>query len=333
MKLLVTGGLGFIGSNFIRLLLKSGKYDITNLDAVTYAGKEINLADVATSPHYKFTKGDVADAEAVRKVFADKFDAVVHFAAESHVDRSLADSSPFIRTNIIGTKNILDAVREFRVGKYVHISTDEVYGSIPTGFATEQSPLNPTNPYAASKAAADLLCLSYFKSFGTPVMLVRPSNNYGPYQLPEKMIPLFTANALEDKQVPVYGDGMHVRTWLFVEDCCHAIEMILHKGVPGEVYNVGTNDELPNLEVVRALLDVLKKPHTLIKHVQDRPAHDRRYAMKFDKVNSLGWRPRVGIKEGLQKTVKWYLEHKDWINSVRDENFWKFYEKNYSGRI
>lgn len=333
MKLLVTGCLGFIGSNFVRLLLNSGNYDVTNLDAVTYAGKEINLADAAKSPKYRFVKGDVADAETVRRVFAEKFDAVVHFAAESHVDRSLTDSSPFIRTNITGTKNILDAVREFKVPRYVHMSTDEVYGSIPDGYATEQSPLNPTNPYAASKAAGDLLCLSYFKSFGTPVTLVRPSNNYGPYQLPEKMIPLFTANALEDKHVPVYGDGLQVRTWLFVEDCCRAIELILQKGVVGEAYNVGTTDELPNLEVIRALLDVLKKPHTLIKHVQDRPAHDRRYAMKFEKTESLGWSPRVRIEEGLEKTVKWYSEHKDWINSVRDENFWKFYQKNYSGRI
>jgi dTDP-glucose 4,6-dehydratase len=316
---LVTGGCGFIGSNFIRWLLETDPgVSIINFDALTYAGNLDNLADVAGSSCYRFIKGDVTDRRAVRNALADGVDAIIHFAAESHVDRSIHDSGPFVRTNLLGTQVLLDAAREFRVGRYVQVSTDEVYGSLgSTGTFTEETPLAPNSPYAASKASADLLVRSYVHTFDLPAVVTRCSNNYGPYQFPEKLIPLFITRLMRDEPVPVYGDGGQVRDWIHVLDHCRAIERVWHGGRVGEVYNVGGRCEKTNLELTHTLLDLLGKPQSLISHVTDRLGHDRRYAIDCTKIQrELGWRPEVSFEKGLRETAYWYREHAEWTKSV-----------------
>ncbi len=312
--ILVTGGCGFIGSNFIRWLLETDPgVSIINFDALTYAGNPDNLADVAGSPCYRFIKGDVTDRRAVRNALAGGVDAIIHFAAESHVDRSIRDSGPFVRTNLLGTQVLLDAAREFRVSRYVQVSTDEVYGSLgSTGAFT------PNSPYAASKASADLLVRSYVHTFDLPAVVTRCSNNYGPYQFPEKLIPLFITNLMRDEPVPVYGDGGQVRDWIHVLDHCRAIERVWRRGRVGEVYNVGGRCEKTNLELTHTLLDLLGKPPSLISHVTDRLGHDRRYAIDCSKIQrELGWRPEVSFEDGLRETASWYRQHAEWTTNVR----------------
>jgi dTDP-glucose 4,6-dehydratase len=328
---LVTGGCGFIGSNFVHYLLETDPaVEIVNLDALTYAGNLANLAAVARHPRYRFIHGDVKDRDMVRRAMQG-VDSVVHFAAESHVDRSIQDSGPFVRTNVLGTQVLLDAAREFAVARFLQVSTDEVYGSLgPTGAFTEQTPLAPSSPYSASKAAADLLALSYAHTFGLPVLVTRCSNNYGPYQFPEKLIPLFISNLLEDRQVPVYGDGLQVRDWLHVRDHCSALYRVLQRGQPGQVYNIGGRCEKTNLELTHMLLNTLGKPASLIRYVKDRPGHDRRYAIDCAKIErDLGWSPQVSFADGLRSTVEWYCTNRDWVNSVRSGEYRDYYRKHY----
>jgi len=332
MKVLVTGGAGFIGSNFIRFVLKNYPgWEIVNLDKLTYAGNLENLRDVENDPRYQFVRGDIADRALAFELFRkERFDVVVNFAAESHVDRSILDSSPFIETNIKGVQVLLEAAREFSVEKFVQISTDEVYGSLQPGDPpfTEESPLQPNSPYSASKAAADLLCRAYFVTYGVPVVITRSCNNYGPYQFPEKLIPLMITNALEDKPLPVYGDGENVREWLFVEDNCRAIALVVEKGRPGEAYNIGSGEERKNIEVVKEILRILGKPDSLITFVKDRPGHDRRYALDSGKMfKESGWRPKVSFEEGLEETVRWYLENRDWWEGIKNSIHPSYAEK------
>ncbi|MBX7245133.1 MAG: dTDP-glucose 4,6-dehydratase [Candidatus Sumerlaeaceae bacterium] len=336
MKLLVTGGCGFIGCNFVRDHLREFPGDtVVNLDALTYAGNPENLADVEDNRNYRFVKGDVADFDLVEKLFADeKFDAVVHFAAESHVDRSIENPQVFLRTNVLGTQSLLLAAHKHGVKRYVQISTDEVYGTLgPEGEFFETTPLAPRSPYSASKASADLLVMSYFTTYNLPVLITRCSNNYGPYQFPEKVLPLMTINALADKELPVYGDGLQRREWLHVSDHCSAIELVLQKGVPGQVYNVGGVNEKTNMEVITRLLEILGKPASLIKHVKDRPGHDRRYAINADKIQrELGWKARVGFEEGLEETIRWYLDNRAWWEKIVSGEYRQYYERMYGGR-
>ncbi len=331
---LVTGGCGFIGSNFIRFLLESRRdMKVTNLDQLTYAGNLANLADAAEDPRYRFLHGDITDQDLVRTAVRG-VDALFNFAAESHVDRSIHDSSPFVRTNVLGTQVLLDAAREFTIPRYIQISTDEVYGSLgPTGYFTEETPLAPNSPYSASKAAADLLVRSYVHTFGLPALITRCSNNYGPYQFPEKLLPLFITNLLHYQPVPVYGDGQNVRDWIHVRDHCEAIELAWREGKPGEVYNVGGRCERTNLQITHTLLELLDKPKTLIRFVKDRPGHDRRYAIDCFKIErELGWHPRVSFEEGLRDTIEWYKEHGDWVDNIKSGEYLKYYEKQY-GRM
>lgn len=334
--LLVTGGCGFIGSNFIRHLLATDPdVRIVNFDVLTYAGNLQNLAEIAAHPRYSFIRGDVADRDAVRSVMQRNITDVIHFAAESHVDRSIQDSGPFIRTNVIGTQVLLDAAREFKISKYVQVSTDEVYGSLgPTGLFTEETPLAPNSPYSASKASADLLVRSYVHTFHMPAVITRCSNNYGPYQFPEKLIPLFIANLLADQPVPVYGDGMQIRDWIHVLDHCRGVEAAWRKGKPGEVYNFGGRCEKPNLELTHTLLEMLGKPKSLIRYVQDRPGHDRRYAIDCGKAErELGWRVQMRFESGLRDTIHWYLDNQPWVANVRSGEYLKYYEKQYGNRL
>jgi dTDP-glucose 4,6-dehydratase len=333
--LLVTGGCGFIGSNFIRHVLAAAPDTaVVNLDALTYAGNAANLADVADSPRYRFVLGDILDRDLVRRLVAAGVDSVIHFAAESHVDRSIHDAGPFVRTNVLGTQVLLDAARAFGVRQFVQVSTDEVYGSLgPTGAFTEQTPLASNSPYAASKAAADLLVRSYAHTFGLPAVITRCSNNYGPYQFPEKLLPLFITNLLRDEPVPVYGDGQQVRDWLHVTDHCAAIEAVWRDGRPGEVYNVGGRCEKTNLELTHTLLELLGKPRSLIRHVEDRPGHDRRYAIDCTKIErELGWRPRVTFEQGLRETIGWYRANEDWVSQVRSGEYLHYYARQYDHR-
>lgn len=330
--LLVTGGCGFIGSNFVRHVLNADPAaSVVNFDALTYAGNLANLADVERHPRYKFVRGDVTDRDAVRAAMRLGVTDVINFAAESHVDRSIQDSGPFVRTNVIGTQVLLDAAREFDVRKYVQVSTDEVYGSLgPTGAFTEETPLDPSSPYSASKAAADLLVQAYQHTFGLPAVVTRCSNNYGPYQFPEKLIPLFVTNLLRDEPVPVYGDGMQVRDWIHVLDHCTGVEAAWRSGKPGEVYNFGGRCEKPNLELTHLLLDLLGKPRTLIRYVQDRPGHDRRYAIDCAKAErELGWSPRVPFERGLRETIDWYRQNAAWVAGIRNKDYLSYYEKQY----
>lgn len=335
MRLLVTGGCGFIGSTFIRLAL-SERPDVrvVNLDALTYAGNPENLQGVDGNPRYRFVHGSIVDGDVVDRLAAEGVDAVVNFAAESHVDRSLYGPVEFVRTNLQGTATLLEAARRHGVRRFVQISTDEVYGSLPPeGRFTEETPLHPNNPYAATKAAADLMVGAYAHTFGLATVITRSSNNYGPRQHPEKLIPLCVANALEDRELPVYGDGLQVRDWLYVEDHCRGVWAALERGRPGEVYNFGGGDERPNLEVVRAILRLLGKPESLIRFVKDRPGHDRRYAIDFSKARrDLGWSPRVPFEEGLAATVAWYRDNPGWVARARGGEYRRYYEKHYGAR-
>jgi len=336
MKLLVTGGAGFIGSAFIRLsLLADGSLRIVNLDKLTYAGNLENLESVAQEPRYRFVHGDVCDADLVDSLLAEEHpDAIVHFAAESHVDRSIFTPSPSFETNLRGTFTLLEAARRHRTARYLQVSTDEVYGSLaPPLEAGESFPLNPSSPYSASKAGADLLARSYFLTYQLPVVITRASNNYGPYHFPEKLIPLMISNAFEDRPLPVYGDGMQVRDWLFVEDHCRGIRAVLDRGRDGEIYNIGGNCSLPNIEVVRRILRATGKPDRLIEYVTDRPGHDRRYALSSEKLmRETGWAPQVDFEQGLARTVDWYRHNTAWVARVRSGEYLTYYARNYENR-
>lgn len=331
-KVLVTGGCGFIGSNFIRQLLNSDPAtQIVNFDCLTYAGNLANLTDVSTHPRYTFIKGDITDREQVHAAMRQEVTDIINFAAESHVDRSILDSGPFLRTNVIGTQILLDAAREFQVSRYVQVSTDEVYGSLGSeGLFTEETPLHPNSPYSASKAGADMLVQAYQHTFGLPAVITRCSNNYGPYQFPEKLIPLFVSNLLRNVQVPVYGDGQQIRDWIHVLDHCRGIEAAWKHGKSGEVYNFGGRCEKANLDLTFLLLDLLKKPRTLIKYVEDRPGHDRRYAIDCTKAErELGWKPQVAFERGLAETIEWYQANSDWVAAIRTKEYLTYYEKQY----
>ncbi len=321
MRLLVTGGCGFIGSNFIRYILKNyPSYEIINIDALTYAGNRENLYDVEDSPRYRFIHGRIEDIETVKNAVKDA-DAVVHFAAESHVDRSIVDAQPFLKTNIIGTQVLLDASRNVGIKRFIHISTDEVYGTFQSdeGEFTEEDPLKPNSPYAASKASADLLVRSYIITYEFPAIIIRPSNNYGPFQLPEKFIPLMVTNLIDGLKVPVYGKGLNIRDWLFVEDTCRAIDMVLHKGKIGEIYNVGGGNERRNIEVVRTVLSLMQKDEKEIEFVPDRPGHDYRYSVNYSKISrQLGWAPQVDFNRGIEITVRWYRENQWWWRPLKE---------------
>ena len=332
MKILVTGGAGFIGSNFVRHVLAAHPDDsVVNLDKLTYAGNPENLADLAAEPRYRFVKGDIGDAALVRDLMAGT-DAVVHFAAETHVDRSNADPDAFLRTNVTGTYTLLEAAREAKLGRFVAIGTDEVYGSVTRGASREVDPLNPSNPYSASKAAADLLARAYWITHRLPVIVTRSSNNFGPYQYPEKMIPLFVTNALEGKPLPLYGDGKNVRDWLYVEDNCAAVDLALRKGKDGEIYNIGGSNEVENIVLTRQILRLTGKPETLITPVADRPGHDRRYALDSGKIKALGWKPAHPFPAALEKTVEWYRRHEAWWRPIKSGDFRAYYERQYAAR-
>jgi dTDP-glucose 4,6-dehydratase len=336
-RIVVTGGSGFIGSNFIRHMHAAHPgLTIINIDKLTYAGNAENLAGLEDSPRYVFRKGDIVDRAFVDEVLAEgTIDAVLNFAAESHVDRSILDSGPFVTTNIVGTQTLLDACRKANVPRYVQISTDEVYGSLGAdGAFTESTPLAPNSPYSASKAAADMLVRAYVHTFHFPAVVTRCSNNYGPYQFPEKIIPLFIANALQGQSLPVYGQGENVRDWIHVLDHCRGIEAALLKGKVGEVYNFGGRTELTNIALTRLLLQLLGKPETLIRYVADRPGHDLRYAIDCSKAErELGWRPQATFETGLKETIDWYLAHGDWVARIRSGEYQTYYERQYGGRL
>ncbi|KAA0132016.1 dTDP-glucose 4,6-dehydratase [Gimesia chilikensis] len=336
-RILVTGGCGFIGSNFIRLQLSEyPEIEVTNLDKLTYAGNLENLKEFESHSGYQFVKGDITDPEVVNSLLDSvDFDAVINFAAESHVDRSILDSGPFIQTNIVGTQVLLDAARKHEVNRYVQVSTDEVYGSLgPEGLFTEQTPIAPNSPYSASKAAADLLVRSYVNTFGFPAVITRCSNNYGPYQFPEKLIPLFISNAQEGKSLPIYGEGTNVRDWIHVMDHCRGIDAALRKGEPGQVYNFGGHAEMQNIEITKLLLKLLDKPESLIEYVTDRPGHDLRYAIDCSKAESeLGWKVETDFQAGLKETIDWYLENPEWVNRIRTGKYREYYEQQYGTRL
>jgi len=332
MKILVTGGAGFIGSNYVRHVLTTRPDDsVVNLDKLTYAGNLENLRDVERNPRYVFVRGDICDGAAVREAMRG-VDAVVHFAAETHVDRSNLGADDFLRTNVTGTFALLEAARELRVGRFLAISTDEVYGSIAVGGAREGDALNPSNPYSASKAAADLLVRAYWTTHQLPVLITRSSNNFGPYQYPEKVIPLFVTNALEDKALPLYGDGRNVRDWLYVLDNCAAIDLVLRKGRDGEIYNIGGSTEVENVALTRRVLSLLGKPESLIRPVADRPGHDRRYALDSTKIKTLGWAPGTTFESALSATVEWYRTHEAWWKPIKSGAFRQYYQTQYAAR-
>lgn len=330
MKILVTGGAGFIGSNFVRRFLeKDSTCSIVNLDKLTYAGNFDNLADLDGNPRHRFVRGDIADPALVDRL-AQETEAIIHFAAETHVDRSIVNADEFIKTNVYGTYLLLDAARKYHHRRFVHISTDEVYGSRVDGYFAETDPLSPSSPYSASKASSDLLALSYYKTYGLPVVVTRCSNNYGPYQFPEKLIPLMIAHALEDKPLPVYGDGRYVRDWLYVLDHCEAIDRIFRAGRPGEIYNIGGQGDKTNLEVVDLILGILNKPKSLIRFVKDRPGHDRRYAVNPEKISKeLGWKPAYSFEPALEATVAWYQKETAWRRRAASGEYLQMYEKIY----
>ncbi len=339
INILITGGAGFIGANFVHLIAqKRPDWNVTVLDLLTYAGNLKNISELIESKKISFIKGDVADQDFIDTLFKQtRFNYVFNFAAESHVDRSIHSAAAFIRTNVLGTQNLVDAARASKVDRFIHVSTDEVYGTLgPTGSFTETTPLDPTSPYAASKAASDLVALSSFKTHHFDLMVTRCTNNYGPYQFPEKLIPLFVTNALEDKSLPLYGDGMNVRSWLHVEDHCRALLLVAEKGVAGEVYNIGCGPEgeLPNVAVTKIILKELDKPDSLIKKVADRPAHDLRYAVDTIKIKGeLGWEPQIEFEQGIKNTIKWYVDNRSWWQDIKSGDYLKYYEVNYSHRL
>lgn len=333
--ILVTGGAGFIGSNFIKLMLsKYPAYNIVNLDILTYAGNLENLKDVEKSDSYRFIRGDIADEMLVDSIFQSGIDMVVNFAAESHVDRSIEDPGAFVRTNVLGTQVLLEASRKHGISRYLQVSTDEVYGSLgSSGFFTETTPLMPNSPYSASKASADMLARAYHKTYGMEVLITRCSNNYGPYQFPEKLIPLMISNAMNGMQLPVYGDGLQIRDWLHVSDHCRAIDEVLHRGRPGEIYNIGGNNEKTNIEIVRLIIESTGADESLIKHVTDRLGHDRRYAIDSSKMQEeLGWKPSYEFEYGIKKTINWYMENSAWLERIKSKEYMEYYDRMYGRR-
>lgn len=339
MKILITGGAGFIGGNFIFYMRKKHPdYDLVCVDKLTYAGNLATLKSVMDDPKFKFIRADIADREAIYGVFeAERPDVVVNFAAESHVDRSIEDPGIFLQTNVLGTQVLLDASRKYGVKRYHQVSTDEVYGDLPLDrpdlFFTEKTPLHTSSPYSASKASADLLCNAYQRTYGMPITISRCSNNYGPYQFPEKLIPLMIANALADKPLPVYGQGLNVRDWLYVEDHCAAIDLILERGQVGQVYNIGGHNEMKNIDIVKLICKALDKPESLITHVTDRKGHDMRYAIDPTFIHDqLGWLPETRFEEGIQKTIRWYLDNQDWWGEIVSGEYQSYYEKMYGNR-
>ena len=339
MTIIVTGGAGFIGSNFIFYQLKHNPDDrIVCLDKLTYAGNLSTLASVMNEPNFRFVRADICDREAVNQLFEEeKPDIIVNFAAESHVDRSIEDPGVFLRTNILGTQVLMDACRKYGIGRYHQVSTDEVYGDLPLDrpdlFFTEETPIHTSSPYSASKASADLLVLAYHRTFGLPVTISRCSNNYGPYHFPEKLIPLMIANCLNDNPLPVYGKGENIRDWLYVEDHCKAIDLIIRKGRVGEVYNIGGHNEMKNIDIVRLICKALDKPESLITYVTDRKGHDMRYAIDPTKIhNELGWLPETKFADGIQKTIRWYLDNRDWWEEIISGEYQNYYERMYAGR-
>jgi dTDP-glucose 4,6-dehydratase len=336
MKIIVTGGAGFIGSCFVRMALREHWAEqVINLDKLTYAGNLENLEPISDYPGYRFVQGDICDGDTIQELFKrESPDAVIHFAAESHVDRSIHSPAPVVQTNLNGTFSLLEAARRNKLARFLHVSTDEVYGSIePPHEADENYPLRASSPYSASKAASDLLALSYYTTYKLNVSVTRASNNYGPYQFPEKLIPLMISNALEDKPLPVYGDGQQIRDWLYVEDHCRAVFSVLEKGEPGEIYNIGGNCSLANLEVIRRILKATKKPESLITPVADRPGHDRRYALTNDKLTrQTGWKPQIDFDRGLTSTIDWYKTNQNWVKHVKSGEYRQFYELNYAHR-
>ncbi|WP_268624012.1 dTDP-glucose 4,6-dehydratase [Paenibacillus alvei] len=336
MKLLITGGAGFIGSNFVIYMLnKYPEYKIVNVDVLTYAGNLENLSEIQHNPNYRFVKADIADAQAMGQLFSEGIDVVVNFAAESHVDRSILEPEIFVKTNVLGTQVLLDAAKKYGVTKFVQVSTDEVYGTLgETGLFSETTPLTPNSPYSASKAGGDLLVRAYHETFGLPVNITRCSNNYGPYQFPEKLIPLMIANALNDKQLPIYGDGLNIRDWLYVEDHCSAIDLVIHKGRNGDVYNVGGNNERTNIHIVRTILEQLGKPESLIKYVEDRLGHDRRYGIDATKITTeLGWKPKHTFETGIKETINWYLNNRTWWERIQSGAYQAYYDQQYGTRL
>jgi dTDP-glucose 4,6-dehydratase len=331
MKLLVTGGAGFMGSNVIHYLLKKyPEYSIINLDKLTYAGNLENLKDIESDPRYKFVKGDIADPNIINELIP-QVDAVINYAAETHVDRSILSPREFAETDVLGTLTILNSIREHGNNvRLVQISTDEVFGSIEQGQFTEQSPFEPNSPYAASKAGGDLMCRAFFVTYKTPVVVTHSCNFYGPYHYPEKLIPLAITNALEGKKIPVYGDGNQIREWIYTEDHCTAIDAVLHKGTDGEIYNIGTEDERKNLDTINLILNLTGKGRDLIEYVKDRPGHDRRYSLSTKKIRKeLGWQPQVNFEEGLRQTVEWFKNNEEWWKNVKSGQYQSYYEKQY----
>lgn len=333
-KLLVTGGAGFIGGNFVQYMVsKYPDYDIWNLDALTYAGDLTKHRNFEKKKNYRFVKADISDREAIMKLFEkEKFNYIVHFAAESHVDRSITDPGIFVQTNVVGTQVLLDAAKEIGISKFVHVSTDEVYGELdfdPTTFFSEETPLKPNSPYSASKASSDFLVRAYHETYGLPVNTTRCSNNYGPYHFPEKLIPLTISRVLKEQKIPVYGDGKNVRDWLHVIDHCSAIDLVLHEGVDGEVYNVGGHNELTNLEVVKTIIAVLNKSDDLIEYVRDRLGHDKRYAIDPTKLEQLGWKPTYTFETGIAQTIQWYLDNREWWETILSGEYQYYFDKQY----
>ncbi|MGB9697025.1 MAG: dTDP-glucose 4,6-dehydratase [Ignavibacteria bacterium] len=338
-NILVTGGAGFIGSNFIRYVLSNYHYFIVNFDKLTYAGNLENLKEVESHPNYTFVKGDICDSQKVEDTIKHyNIDTIVNFAAESHVDRSILGSREFVMTNVLGTQVLMDVARNTNIDKFLQVSTDEVYGSLPEDNKeikfTETTPISPNSPYSATKAAADLLCRAYFHTYGFPVLITRCSNNYGPYQFPEKLIPLMIAKAVDNEKLPVYGDGKNIRDWLYVEDHCSALCEVLHKGTYGEVYNIGGNNEKHNIDIVKLILKLLGKSEEQIQFVKDRPGHDRRYAIDSTKIQKeLGWSPKYKFENAIELTVKWYLDNQQWWRKVMSGEYLKYYELNYSSKL
>jgi len=332
MILFITGAAGFIGSEFIRRMVADAR--IINFDKLTYAGNLDNLAPVASSPNYSLVVGDICDAAAVMQALPEGCDAIVHFAAESHVDRSILSAEEFVRTNVLGTQVLLDAGRRRKVRRFLHISTDEVGGDVaPAGWFKEDSPLRPSSPYAASKTAAEHFVRAAAHTFGLDIVITRTSNNYGPYQFPEKLLPLAISNAMEDRSIPVYGDGLQVRDWIHVTDNCRALELVLNRGASGETYHIGGGNPMPNIEVLRLLLRVMNKPETLLTSVTDRLGHDRRYAVDFHKITEeLGWRPEIPFEQGLRDTIAWYRDNAEWVNRCRSGEYRAYYEQMYAAR-